>query len=247
MACSIFNRFVSRATGKLGFPRLSFSQSGEDRLLFFLFRHLHIYSPSYLDLGAHHPTYLSNTKIFYDLGSRGINVEADPALIERFYRERRGDFNLNVGVASNPHDSWLPFYVMSIPTMNTFSRTEAERLARESSLEIIKVIEIPVKTVASILDMAGFKAFPQLLSVDLEGLDHCIVDSLSDYEYQSRPVVICIETIKYSEYSLPVKDNELIESMLGLGYIKYSDTWINTIFVRADVLHSSYVSRVISK
>ena len=76
----------------------SYSQCGEDLILGFLVRSLGIERPSYIDIGAHDPTYLNNTKLLYQRGSRGINIEANPALIQRFKRQRPADINLNIGV-----------------------------------------------------------------------------------------------------------------------------------------------------
>ena len=76
----------------------SYSQCGEDLIIAFLFRSLGIERPGYIDIGAHHPTYLSNTRLLYARGSRGINIEANPALIRRFRTQRPGDVNLNIGI-----------------------------------------------------------------------------------------------------------------------------------------------------
>jgi hypothetical protein len=61
------------------FEKKSFSQSGEDLIIDFIFNALGISRPSYIDIGAHHPYYLNNTAIFYLRGARGINIEPDPS------------------------------------------------------------------------------------------------------------------------------------------------------------------------
>ncbi|MFM6249337.1 MAG: hypothetical protein ACKPEQ_09345, partial [Dolichospermum sp.] len=57
---------------------ISYSQCGEDLIINFIFNNLGIINPSYLDIGAHHPTYLSNTYSFYRKGCQGVCVEPDP-------------------------------------------------------------------------------------------------------------------------------------------------------------------------
>ena len=55
-------------------------------------------------MGAHHPERISNTKLFYDSGSRGINVEANPELHKIFLEERPEDINLNVSFTLYTYD-----------------------------------------------------------------------------------------------------------------------------------------------
>ena len=68
------------------------------------YTHLDVYKrqrvtrPSYLDIGAHHPTHFSNTYFFYATGSSGVTVEPDPTLHAQLRNKRPNDVHLNVGV-----------------------------------------------------------------------------------------------------------------------------------------------------
>ncbi len=64
-----------------------------------IFEHcLLLKQPTYLDIGAHHPTYLINTAFFYLKGLRGVCIEPDPFLFAEFKKERKKDTCLNVGI-----------------------------------------------------------------------------------------------------------------------------------------------------
>ncbi len=52
----------------------SYSQAGEDRILWFLFKSLGIDRPRYVDVGANLPDVSSNPYLFYRNGSRGVCV-----------------------------------------------------------------------------------------------------------------------------------------------------------------------------
>src|SRR5215831_18702667 len=80
------------------FGHTTYSQCGEDLLVANIFTLIGIPTPSYLDVGAHHPLHVSNTALLYARGSRGINVEANPELIPAFHTLRPGDVTVNVGV-----------------------------------------------------------------------------------------------------------------------------------------------------
>src|SRR6185312_5012442 len=84
---------------------ISYSQNYEDILLSRVFR-----EPEglYIDVGANHPVFHSVTKLFYDRGWRGINIEPSPVVFTHLAAERPRDVNLNVGIASC--DGMLTFY-----------------------------------------------------------------------------------------------------------------------------------------
>ena len=67
----IINRIVNKLLKIAGVSRRypyeikTFSQSGEDVIINFIFNNLlKIKKPTYLDVGAHHPFFLSNTAFF---------------------------------------------------------------------------------------------------------------------------------------------------------------------------------------
>ena len=93
------------------FMKASFSQLGEDLIVRYLFEDLGIATPSYLDIGAHHPFDISNTALLHLSGSTGINIEADPDLIEAF-RTSPDATNLNIGIGAEPGE--LTFHGMSL-------------------------------------------------------------------------------------------------------------------------------------
>lgn len=208
----------------------SYSQCGEDLIVRYIFNVLKVHKPTYLDIGAHHPLHLNNTYTFYRHGSKGVSVEPDPKLHARIQRKRPGDVNLNVGVAGE--SGTLDFYVMSAPTLNTFSLKEAKE-AESSKVKIDKVLRIPVVSVNEILEQHFPNAAPDFLSIDVEGMDFEIVKSIELKRW--RPKVICAETLSYSELTGGEKLNEIHQYLEGHGYRVYADTYINTIFIDRDV------------
>src|SRR3712207_1823525 len=84
---------------------VSYSQNAEDIRLARVFTAERGF---YVDVGAGDPTAGSLTKLFYDRGWSGINVEPGP-MFERLLVERPRDVNLNVAVAATAgrHDLWI--------------------------------------------------------------------------------------------------------------------------------------------
>jgi FkbM family methyltransferase len=210
------------------YKKISFSQSGEDLIVKYIFDYIGIQKPSYIDIGAHHPYHISNTALFYQNGSRGINIEPDPTLFAEFLIHRKGDKNLNIGVSDS--NSELDFYIMSAPTLNTFSKEEAEKYIHEGNYTIERVDKINVRTLVNVLNDFSNGVFPQFLSIDAEGVDEIIIKEI-DFD-KNFPIVICVETISFSTSGNGVKNTDLIEYIVSKGYMLYADTNINTIFVK---------------
>lgn len=209
----------------------SYSQCGEDLIVRHMFDFLKITSPTYLDIGAHHPQYLSNTFLFYELGASGVNIEPDPTLFREFPKQRSRDTNLNIGISNIEGE--LPFYVMSVPTLNTFSEADAQAAVAQGRVKIDKVLPVKVRPINAVLSETLGKAPLDFLSIDVEGLDFAILSSM-DFGLW-RPKVICAETITYSETNQGKKIPEIAGLLHDLGYEPYADTHINTIFVDSKI------------
>lgn len=207
---------------------VSYSQCGEDLILQYLFTWLKIAPVSYLDIGAHHPTHLSNTYLFYQKGGRGVCVEPDSALFGAFQKVRPRDALLNCGVGTQSEEA--DFFVMSNSTLNTFSKAEAERYQSYGGQRIMKTIRVRLETVNDIIRQ-NFDRAPNLVSLDVEGLDYRI---LQNFDFRAhRPEAFCVETLSYTEDKSERKLTEIIELMQANGYLTYADTYINTLFVDA--------------
>lgn len=222
MLIQIARRLLKSHNGKI-----SFSQSGEDLIINFIFKVLKIKRPTYLDIGAHDPFYLSNTAFFYLRGCRGICIEPDPELFKNIKKNRKHDICLNVGIGTGDAAK-ADFFVMTSSTLNTFSKEEAHRYESFGNQTIEKVLSIPLLSINSLVAQHCQKT-PDFLNLDVEGLDYEIIKSI-DFD-KFRPIVICVETMSYSENASETKLNKILDHLIQNNYMIYADTYINTIFV----------------
>lgn len=211
--------------------KASYSQCGEDLIAeYILTECLRLPTISYLDIGAYHPTRLSNTYLFYQKGHRGVCIEPDPGLFEHIRSVRPEDVCLNVGIGTS-EQSRADFYRMTSATLNTFSRDDAERYQAYGSYKIEEIISMPLLTVDSIIERY-FSSCPNFISLDVEGLDFEILKTFDFSRF--RPHVFCVETLTYTEDKSERKVSEIIELVTSNNYFVYADTYINTIFVEKD-------------
>ncbi len=211
------------------YNKVSFSQCGEDRIMEHVFILRGITTPSYIDLGANHPYYLNNTAIFYKAGSTGINIEANSQLINLFKVHRPKDLNLNFGVG--PQEGEMDFYIFEDDTLSTFSIEEVEQ-QKSLGRSLLAVNKVKLKHLNRLVNEYCDGKFPDILSIDLEGIDFEVLKS-TDFS-ASKPKVICAETAEYSPIGAGKKRTDYINYILSLGYCLYADTNLNSIFVDHD-------------
>jgi FkbM family methyltransferase len=205
----------------------SYSQAGEDAVLRFLLADKKVSRVSYLDVGTNVPDFGNNTYLFYRSGSSGVCVEADRTLIPEITRVRPRDKILNVGVSTGGAAE-ADFYIFDAKGISTFDKTEADQRAASGNYKLTDVIKVKLVDINSIL-RDNFAQYPDLLSIDIEGLDLAVLKTL-DFERYPIPIV-CVETCRYSENHVRPKDHATAAFMTTKGYEVYADTYINTIFV----------------
>ena len=207
----------------------SFSQSGEDRVMWFLFDTLGIRDPSYVDIGAHHPIYGNSTFLFYSHGGRGVCVEPNPEFAAILRTMRPRDTIVEAGVVP-PGSSKLKYYMFREATFNTFSEAEADIRIRTGGAggELLRTEEIRTIT----LDQLLLEHFPQgvdLLAIDVEGLDESLIRSS---EFSIRPKFVMIETVPFSAvHPVEKPTQEIVELFETIGYHMIADTYVNSIFI----------------
>ncbi|OGF26094.1 hypothetical protein A2303_04815 [Candidatus Falkowbacteria bacterium RIFOXYB2_FULL_47_14] len=220
-------RFVKNFyTGSLkSYKKISYSQCGEDLIMFSLVKKFPKDSLLYIDVGAHHPKRFSNTALFYKNGWRGINVEPDKNNFKLFGKRKR-DINLNLGVYTK--EGIMPYFRLNESTLNTFSENEAREYEKKHNFKIIAIDEIPIATLNSVINKYNNGIFPPFLNIDTEGTELEILQTI-DY-VKNFPKIICAETMGYGGYRSTNENKELINFLLGVGYLIYGQTGLNSIF-----------------
>ncbi len=197
-----------------------YGQHSDDLIIKSIFSMIGIERPSYIDLGTNHPIYGSNTISLYMNGCRGINIEANPFIMEEIRAIKPEDININIGVAKT--ESKMSFYIRDRKSgLNTFSVQEMKKWGRDPE----EIIELEVTTLEKIIEQYCSNKFPDFLDCDIEGLDF---EVLSEYDLKrDGPKVICVE----------VRSKEIIEfdKMLnGKNYYRFCRIGENNIYVRKE-------------
>jgi FkbM family methyltransferase len=202
---------------------ISYASNFEDILLFRIFSGRQ--TGFYLDIGADHPVHWSTTKIFYDRGWSGVNVEPGPHFKDLVHQRPR-DVNINAVVLDKPGE--VDFYLHE-GLLGT--STVQERVAGLESYDL-KRRKVRIKAV-SLAQLA--QEHPQLRSaaffkIDAEGAEDAIVSG-ADWS-ALRPEVLIIEATK--PYSNERCDDWRAEKLAGSGFQEAYFDGVNAWFVREE-------------
>lgn len=206
--------------------RGSYAQQGEDLVVNGIFELLGVASPSYLDIGAHHPSSNNNTYLFYLAGSRGVLVEPNPTYANLLRERRKGDTVVEVGIGISDEAEADYYVIAGDGQRNTFSKEQADELVKQKGRGVlVKVIKRPLVNVNEILAKHFAAAPPDFVSIDVEGLDLAILQTF-DFD-RARPKVFCVET---STLSGSV-NKAILDLMDAKGYAARGGSFVNTVFV----------------
>lgn len=221
--------------------RMTYSQAGEDAILSYVFRVIGkpLSEIKYLDLGANHPRMISNTYWMYKHGASGVLVEANPKLAEKLKSYRPKDTILNCCISENDNEK-ITFYVLSGDGLSTVSKESVEEIQKKNpNIKVNQQIEVNSMSLQKILSEHFAEKAPDVMSIDLEGIDYSILKSM-DFKSQ-RPFAIICETIEYeNRLVISEKRHDIINLLTDNGYVEYAFTGINSIFLDKNVLQKLY-------
>lgn len=210
------------------YARLSFSQQGEDIVLFHALRDLlKIDRATYMDVGAAHPVQSNNTYLLYGTGATGVLVEPNPMFVEMLRAQRPKDTVVAAGIGVTDEAEADYYEIEGNPLLNTFSPETVEDLQKGKTESVVaRVTKMPLININRIInDHFGGKV-PDLLSTDIEGLDNAIIRTLDLARF--RPGVICCEGVPFFKNG---GQSEIAQYLVPQGYIPRGGSMVNSIFV----------------
>jgi FkbM family methyltransferase len=186
----------------------------------------------FVDVGAHHPFYLSNTFLFYRLGWTGINIDAMPGSMKKFQALRPRDINLEIAISD--HSNALTFYEFDHESMNGFVENIAAFAAEHPQIRVLNKHTIQTCPLKEVLAKHLPPGQPiDFLSVDVEGLDLQVLQS-NDWT-RFRPAVVVAEDVEAADLA-GIARSRISDYMRDQSYIPVSRLRLSTAFVDARLL-----------
>ncbi len=161
-----FKRFIVALLYTKILSKKSFSQHQEDLYILSFLNHKGIYQGNYLDIGANHPTDISNTYLLYKHGFSGLVVEPNNELVALHRKFRKRDIQLTVGCGEK--NEILEFKKLSLPVLSSFKKV-IDRFDQYDA-RVVKSEYLPIMKLDDVTRSFNYDFFV-LLSIDTEGMD----------------------------------------------------------------------------
>lgn len=167
--------------------QVTYAQNREDLVLAGILRKVAV--GFYVNLGANHPESQSVTKLFYDRGWSGINVEPHGHLIRELCQQRPRDINIQAGVSSQPGTLQLRSY--SVDGLATFSSDLKGLYGMMNPDSAHSDAAVEVMNLTDIFRRHRPTGDIHFLKADIEGLE--LEALLGNMWSHYRPWVLCLE------------------------------------------------------
>jgi FkbM family methyltransferase len=213
---SILQKLDVYARELAAIPRLirqrGYSAYGEDSVFFAALKPRHL--GFYVDVGAHHPKFGSNTYRLYRHGWSGLVIEPNPQFAAAFRRIRPRDQFIGEGVSAD--GGALTYYQFENSVNNTFSVDRAADLSRWGQKVTAELI-VPTRPLAEILQQYAPHHRVDFLSVDCEGLDLDVLQSADLLRIQ--PTTIIVEDFEgLTTFKTAIGTSKIDEFLRDKGY-----------------------------
>ena len=167
------------------YSRTAYAQWGEDTALASL---LEPRPGLYVEVGANHPQYFSNSFALYRKGWTGISIEANESLVRLHRRCRPRDCTVCAVVSDAERQA--VFTQCDDTLFSSLDPSFSDQLTARFDRRRLRRREVTTRTLTSILDEAHCPPRFELLSIDVEGHDFEVLSSLDLARYRPRIVVI---------------------------------------------------------
>lgn len=196
-------------------------QEGENAILRRLFPYNNGF---YVDIGAYHPLFFSNTSMLYKFGWSGINIEPNYVNFKKFKKHRKRDVNLNCAISGNTNE--LYYYEYLEPALNTTSEIQVQERKKQGINYINKRV-IRCEKLGEILKKFCRKKRIDFLNIDTEGTEAEILKTNNWKKF--KPKVIFCEILN-CDLEQAIK-NKITIFLKTKGYVIFAKFYNNAVYV----------------
>lgn len=208
---------------------LAYSQEGEDILLRRIFPGRAI--GFYVDVGAYHPIEYSNTYGLYQLGWRGVNIDARPGSMRAFSLLRSEDTNVEVAIAEQ--EGWADYCEFQHAAYNGIVLGEPPRggTGGKTLKQVRSIRTRPLRDVLAEYVPSGTEI--DFFSIDIEGIELQVLRSNDWATY--RPKAIMVEETRST--IVDIVNSEIATFLAGHGYVPFSKCVNTVVYVDRSFAH----------
>ncbi|HSX05321.1 MAG TPA: FkbM family methyltransferase [Candidatus Saccharimonadales bacterium] len=206
--------------------RTYYAQNREDLLIQSFFPD--VTDGFYIDVGANDPVIDSVTKILYDAGWSGINIDPIKKHVDNLAQQRPRDTTLQIGLSNKPGKLTFTEYPEGdgLSTFDSSMQAFYTKGNHPFPTAKAKHYQVVVKTLAQIIDELAPKQV-HFIKIDVEGYEYEVI---SGYKWDKvRPELICVEANHIHKDWRPILARHDYEAVFFDG--------INNYYLAKEALH----------
>ena len=223
--------FYTQILKEKKFIKKSFSGGAQDLIINYFFKDKK--KGIYIDVGCYHPYNGSNTKLLYDKGWSGINIDLDFHTIDFFNFVRKRDENINIAISDTEGEKDLYFF---------HNRSAINSLSEIRKKEAKEIRKIKTKTLNSVFENSKFKNEKiNLISIDVEGHEIEVLKSINLEKYAPEMVVIeflerdIINNLEFHNQNISaILNSEIYKHMIKNNYNLVNWLHSDLVFINND-------------
>jgi FkbM family methyltransferase len=206
---------------------ISYAQNFEDIMLYRALKN--VKNGFYIDIGAADPIAESVSKLFYDKGWRGINIEPNTDNFKKLSSNRPNDINLNVAI-SDQNINNVDFFEYLTPGFYNSGSLDLQHVELTKKFGfLVNNYKVNILTLDNIFETYKLKDV-HWLKIDVEGSEYNV---LKGWNLNINPWIVVIES--FDNYSLEQSYEKWEFMLFKKGYkFVYSD------FVNRFYLHNNH-------
>jgi len=227
------NRVIGSLYGYVKRASKSYSLYGEDLVIGHYFHNIGVTKGVYVDVGAFHPKWISNTYLLSKENWKGVVVDLEEEKMKLFRYFRPNCKTICAAVAPFENQDDIEYYSFNrlLSEWDTISKDEAEMRRKKSKVNY-KKIPIPTITINEVMSCAEEYAGQPVnyLNIDIEGMDEDILRSL-DFDRYS------VQYIQFENNIFCKGSKDVQKILLKNGYLHYATMGGTHTYVLADTLN----------
>ena len=159
--------------------KISYSQNGEDLIIRKYLKYKKIKNGKYLDIGAFHPRWVSNTHLLHRRGYSGAVVDLDEDRLKWFRFSRGNKVKTFCGAVSNKFAKYINAYIFIKKSPFSLIDTTSNKFAKAHSLKGKNIRKYETKRIRNYHINDIFKTVGKInvLNIDIEGKDFEVLKS----------------------------------------------------------------------
>lgn len=222
---------------------LSYSQELEDVILYSVLGDS-VKKGFYIDVGANDPWEISVTKLFYEIGWNGINIEPLLHAYELLNGDRKRDINVQVGIGASKGEMPL-FITPGSGTGSTFDEDVAKKFIgaiEKKKVPIVTLTDICSEYIPSVNEDINF------CKIDVEGFEKEVLQGFDMTKY--RPWIMVMESTEpgttipsYSKWEHILLENRYFlahEHGINRYYLREESRELSSKFISVEKLKDIY-------